>query len=173
MQSNVVRKISLLAGVILLGVLATGCGPTAEELVMTFGAQTATAATSTFTPSPTATNTPTHTYTPTLEATATDTPTATPTPTETPTITPTYGPKTYSSEQCTGGGCHKITIKNKTGETAYLTLTGPGNYYFAVPPGTQQYSILPGFYQITITYCGKTYSGSNPLNSRWYIELKC
>lgn len=77
------KEIFKIGSLILLALLLVACGPSAEEVAVTYIAQTAEAATNT--PVPTASNTPTLTPSPTITPSPTVTPSLTPTPTiETP-----------------------------------------------------------------------------------------
>lgn len=111
--------------------------------------------------------------------THTPVPSATPTPTET--FTPTAAASSNSglpngySAGCTSGGCHRVEFDNKTGDTVTVILKGPDNYWFVVPAGNgQSYWILPGFYDAEIRGCdGKKDTFSGPLNSGWYLDIRC
>ena len=112
-------------------------------------------------------------------ATRTLVPSATPPPTETPTPTTVAAarsglPDGYSAG-CTSGGCHRIVFNNKTGDMVTVILKGPDNYWFLVPDGNGQvFWILPGFYNAEIRGCeGKTVAFANPLNSGWFLDIKC
>lgn len=52
------------------------------------------------------------------------------------------------------GGEGKIKIKNDTGGTITIYLTGPKNYTFYVSPGTTQLSVAKGKYNYTAYGCG-------------------
>ena len=56
-----------------------------------------------------------------------------------------------------------------------VVLKGPDNYWFLVPDGNGQvFWILPGFYNAEIRGCeGKTVTCANPLNSGWFLDIKC
>ncbi|MCH7663602.1 MAG: hypothetical protein IH859_07005 [Chloroflexi bacterium] len=111
--------------------------------------------------------------------TRTPLPSATPTATETPSPTiaaaPSSGLPYGYSAGCTSGGCHRIVFNNKTGDTVTVILHGPDNYWFIIPVGNGQvFWILPGFYNAEIRGCdGKTVTFANPLNSGWFLDIKC
>lgn len=184
MQQNKSLFIILLYS--LFAVLITGCGPAAEELVLTYVAETEAAKSPT--PAPTETAVPSKTPVPTETPRPTQTaePTSTLTPTHTllpPTATPTATavssggnspPPNGFSSGCTTG-CHKVRVKNKTDSVVYITLWGENvNYFFAIPVGwDNKISIKPGYYQIEIRSSCKTSNFSNTLNSKWYFEITC
>jgi hypothetical protein len=92
--------------VILFSMIITGCGPSAEELAVTFVAQTAAAATDT--PKPTPTPTPTEIP-----------PTFTPSPSHTPTFTPTPEPQVVFLRPVRGCDLEHDIIANSPIELHY------------------------------------------------------
>jgi hypothetical protein len=53
-----------------------------------------------------------------------------------------------------GGGEVTVKIKNDTGGTVWLTLTGPANYNFTLNPGRSTITVLKGKYSYKIYGCG-------------------
>lgn len=47
-----------------------------------------------------------------------------------------------------------ILVKNDTGGTLTLSISGPGNYNFSIPPGQQNIYVIPGTYNYTAKGCG-------------------
>ena len=56
--------------------------------------------------------------------------------------------------QKTGSGEAKVKIKNDTGGTIWLNLSGPANYNFTLAPGKTTITVLKGKYNFTIYGCG-------------------
>lgn len=53
-----------------------------------------------------------------------------------------------------GGGDVTVKVKNDTGGTVWLTLSGPANYNFTLAPGKSTITVLKGKYAYTIYGCG-------------------
>ncbi len=67
--------------------------------------------------------------------------------------------------KCGGGGGSevKVTIKNNTGGTLTIYLTGPQTYTFYFPTGTSKMTVVPGKYSYTVYGCGTSMSGTKNL----------
>lgn len=68
------------------------------------------------------------------------------------------------------GGQVKVTIKNNTGGSLTLYLSGPHSYYFSFSSGTSKMEIIGGKYDYTAYGCGTSISGTKTLkgnNINW------
>lgn len=65
-----------------------------------------------------------------------------------------------SSGSKAGGGEVKVTIKNNTGGTVTIYLSGPQSYVFSFGPGTSKMYITAGTYSYTVYGCGTSMSGT-------------
>ncbi len=67
-----------------------------------------------------------------------------------------------------------ILIKNDTGGTLSISLSGPANFDFSIPPGQQNIYVIPGTYNYTVKGCGGAVeSGTKDLSTsgdewRWW-----
>ncbi len=59
-----------------------------------------------------------------------------------------------------GGGEVKVTIKNNTGGSITIYLSGPQSYTFNFPSGTSKMTVVPGKYSYTVYGCGTSMSGT-------------
>jgi hypothetical protein len=57
----------------------------------------------------------------------------------------------------------KVTIKNNTGGSLYIYLSGPHSYYFSFSSGTSKMEIIGGSYSYTAYGCGASISGTKNL----------
>lgn len=59
-----------------------------------------------------------------------------------------------------------LTIRNRSGGTVFMQLTGDDNYFFTVPSGrTMQFEVTRDIYSSTVTACDTTVSGVIDLNT--------
>lgn len=171
--------------ILLAAVLLASCQfLSTEEIAATSAAETEAAAS----PTPSVTNTPTASKTPTLTKTPTETPTLTDTPTETLTPTLTYTPTSPASPTPTEPPTatdtlvpptitpcptdSKITIENRSGSPATITLTGPCIYVLNLNPGKNVFYVTAGYYDYTIYMCNHTFYGSFTFkaNGQYYVD---
>lgn len=54
----------------------------------------------------------------------------------------------------------KVTIKNNTGGSITIYLSGPKSYVFSFGTGTSKMSVVPGKYNFTVYGCGAAISGT-------------
>lgn len=72
-------------------------------------------------------------------------------------------PKCKKSGGGSGGGEIKVTIKNSTGGSLTIYLTGPATYSFSFGSGNTKISIKPGKYNYSAYGCGASISGTKNL----------
>ena len=71
-------------------------------------------------------------------------------------------------------GESKVTFKNNSGASFYLTLTGPKTYSFYLSTGTTKMTILSGKYKYSYQACGQTKTGNfNAKGAANLVIAKC
>jgi hypothetical protein len=69
-------------------------------------------------------------------------------------------PKCKKDNSGGGGGEIKVTVKNSTGGTLTIYLSGPATYSFSFGTGNTKISIVPGKYNYTAYGCGSSDTGT-------------
>ncbi len=70
------------------------------------------------------------------------------------------------------GGNADVKIKNDTGGTIWLSLSGPGTYNFSLAPGNSTITVLKGKYNYTVRGCGgASLSGTQGAEEQYGVAL--
>jgi len=71
-------------------------------------------------------------------------------------------------------GVPVLTLTNQTGETFYVTLTGPSSYWFQVLPGKNNFEVMQGEYTLSYFACGAQQTNTvNVKKSGATLKLTC